>query len=238
MAVTYAELVDQLNLVIGESHDGRLNEAAIVNQAGRYLVSMHPWRWRQRPSFTMDLVNGQSYLELPPDFNEGDEIVSVSMTDNVSYGVALTTQAEIDTLRANTILAPSFYYVAISFPNQKDLTSPQDRPRLELHPTPTADSADALRLSYRGGWTALSLPSNRANIPETFDFALIQCVRAFGAYYITNSYTHVDALVKSESIMSLKKSSGGAQANLGNMLGGIGGSTMDKSWNFTTAGPA
>lgn len=42
-------LRDHALAILGEQHDARVDATEVVNEAGRYLVSMHPWKFLERP---------------------------------------------------------------------------------------------------------------------------------------------------------------------------------------------
>lgn len=55
MPLTFQRLRDYAHLHLGEQNDPRLDAGEIVNEAGRYLVSMHSWRFLERPRATLNL---------------------------------------------------------------------------------------------------------------------------------------------------------------------------------------
>jgi hypothetical protein len=239
MAVTYDELLNHVGLMIGESPDGRIKPYRIINDAGQYLMAMHTWHWRHRPPVGLSFVQDQQHVDLPVDFGFGD-IISLSTTDNVTYGVTLSTIGDVEFKRSTTILSPSFYFVAISYPTQSDTTSGGQMARLEVYPTPTADDTDALKMNYRAGWTLMG-PKNdaAANIPPLFDHLLVQLVRAFAYYYETNDRSMIESIEDSIQLQRLKGSDNNTQGNLGLMQGGIlqVDRTIRSNWNFTTVNP-
>jgi|6_EtaG_2_1085325.scaffolds.fasta_scaffold08873_3 hypothetical protein len=238
MAITYAQLVDQLNIVIGEEHDGRLDENQIVNQAGQFLVGLHPWRWLARPSVLLDLVADQSWVRMPPDFGNGT-ILGVTREGTLTFDVALSTLQELDLLGRSTVSTPSMYHVALAYPSQSDTVSPLGLPRLEIDPTPATDQEEAIRFAYIAGWVTMTMGSAVANVPPWAEMALIQCVRAFGAYYRTNDHGHVDSLVTSPEMQSMKRADSGQQRILGQSRGGIlqgGKPTGSTNYNWSHAG--
>lgn len=53
MALTYSELQQ---VVRGVSKNPSVEPALVVNQAGRFLVGMHPWKWRERPQLPLNAI--------------------------------------------------------------------------------------------------------------------------------------------------------------------------------------
>jgi hypothetical protein len=240
MAVTLLQLQDQITIVIGEDHDPRLNPTDIANEAGRYLMSMHSWNWRKRPPATLTLVADQTFVELPEDFGYEGEIIGVTMTDNVAYGVTLTSLEDVVGKRSTTVGGPGSYLVAISEPIQQDTTSPSERRRLEIYPTPTGTNTGSMNLIYRAGWLELTRGEAVANINVAYDDLLKQLARAFAWYYATNDRKMIEEIESSAQLNRLKRADGAAQARLGPIEGGIlgQGRAVRTNWNFTTAGPA
>ena len=236
MAISRIQLEDQATLIVGETHDPRIDVHRIIENAGMYLFSMHPWGWRRRPPVALDFIANQSWVTLPLDFGLG-KIVGVSMNDNVTYRVQTTTLSDVEFRRSTTILSPSFYYVAPAWAPQETSTSAMVA-RLEVYPTPTSEDIGAMSLTYMAGWTPLTHGLHVANIPTEFDHLLIELVRAFAAYERTQDHSHVDAVDQWPTTIRLKQADGSVQANLGYIMGGAGqsGQSSGSNWNFTTAG--
>ena len=239
MAVTYAELVDHLNIVIGENHDGRLNEQQIINQAGNFLIGLHPWRCQSRPSALLDLIADQPWVDIPNDFGNG-EILGITQNGTLNFDVQLTTLQEIDRFGGTSIPSPSRYFVALSYPTQNNTVEPLAAPRLEINPTPSATESGAFRFSYRAGWVPLSpRGSHVSNIPPWMDLALTQCVRAFGSYYDTNDNTLIEKFVVSAEIERIRAADARQQRNVGRARGGIlqgTGPDYSTNWNWSHTG--
>lgn len=49
MAITLGELKQAVSRVVGDKPDDRYDIEQVINDAGKYLFSMHSWRWRDRP---------------------------------------------------------------------------------------------------------------------------------------------------------------------------------------------
>ena len=49
MSITLGELKLSVERIVSNQPDGSLDVESIVNDAGRYLFSMHSWNWRNRP---------------------------------------------------------------------------------------------------------------------------------------------------------------------------------------------
>lgn len=63
MPITLTQLLDHAHLILGEQHDPRLDPTEVVNEAGRYLVSMRPWKFLERPRVLLDLTGPLSLTD-------------------------------------------------------------------------------------------------------------------------------------------------------------------------------
>lgn len=151
-----------------------LTKQHIVNQAGVLLVSLHEWNWLRRPATLLSFTNGQDYVALPVDLAE---VIEVTYNDN-GGSITLTSPAAVDLARANDVGTGNQYLAAVNFPTQANVTSAPGVPRLELHPTPTASTADIIRLRYRADWVELDTDTDVANVPRWIEPLLEDCVRA------------------------------------------------------------
>ena len=150
MAISRIQLEDQATLIVGETHDPRIDVHRIIENAGMYLFSMHPWGWRRRPPVALDFIANQSWVTLPLDFGLG-KIVGVSMNDNVTYRVQTTTLSDVEFRRSTTILSPSFYYVAPAWAPQE--TSPSARgARGEVYPAAYERTQDHSHVAAVDQW--------------------------------------------------------------------------------------
>ena len=220
MAITFLQLRDEVERVVGDAHDPRLSPVRIVNDAGRYLFAMHGWRWRDRPPVTLDFVADQAYLTLPGDFGFG-EIVSLAADNAVNYSVQVTTLSEVERYRAAGMDWHMGFLVALAYPGQTDASSAPATARLEIEPTPQNNRSDALRLVYRAGWVELSGNTDVANVPPAMESLLVELVRAFAVRDRTFSREPLDQLESSSFVQRLKAADGRAQANRGPMRGGM-----------------
>ena len=94
--LTLNELIDRAEYWIGGELDARLDNKQVVNEAGRFLFSMHGWQWAVQPSMAVNLVSGQNYAALPGDFRH---LISASSSSSWTTPVYQTTPGIIDALR-------------------------------------------------------------------------------------------------------------------------------------------
>lgn len=151
-----------------------------INEAGRYLCTMHQWKFLERPPTTLDFTISTAYVALPSDFME---LVAYAYSTALTSAFALTTPQSLALMRASNIAATGSYYGAIVQPTQVNVTTAPPVPRLELYPTPAASVTGALSIWYRAGWTELTNAANYPNIPLWAETLLITLVRNFARGY-------------------------------------------------------
>lgn len=54
--ITFGELKEVASQVLGIKPDERIDVEGVINNAGRYLFTMHRWGWRNRPSAPLDYL--------------------------------------------------------------------------------------------------------------------------------------------------------------------------------------
>lgn len=180
MALTFTQLKaiarHELGGATAATHtDADTTAGVYVNLAGRYLVSMHRWNSLIRPPADLDFTAAQEFVALPSDFGE---LEGIAPNEN-QYGFGLVTPAALAELRGHDTSWDGTFYGAVVQPGQTQATSAPAVARLELWPTPSANLSDALRITYRAGWTELSHASAVANLPEFFEPLLVEVIRAY-----------------------------------------------------------
>lgn len=216
MSVTLLQLEEVAEQALGAKHDGRFDLTALVNEAGRYLVAMHPWAWRMRPAASVSLTGDVGYVALPSDFGFGEVLEVVQ--SNGWMRLCPVALARLEVWRRQTSSSRPTHY-AVAHPGQASSSAAPPNPRLELWPTPAEDEADALRVTYRAGWTALDDITDAANVPPTFETALRMAVRAV-ALERAGDPRALGELPMSPVIETLRRADAGVQPQLGTMRGG------------------
>lgn len=217
MSLTLFQLVDAVEQVWGRTHDPRLDAVRTVNEAGRHLFAMHQWGWATRPSVVLATVAGQSYLALPDDV---EAVISIASGDSLQYGIHLTTPVELAALRGSTIPPLFTFWVCLAQDDQATDEDAPPRPRLDIYPTPTSDSAASFLLTYRAKWRELSEDRHVANVPATYSGLLTQLVRAFATQALLPGSDAIERIQFSPSTKSLMASDGMRQGTLGRHTGG------------------
>jgi hypothetical protein len=157
---------------------------------------------------------------LPDNFRD---IIAISATDALLYGVRLTSLEQILQNRTSQIEVTTSwnYQAAVNYAGSPPV------PRLEIWPTPTTNQTGVFTMFYRSGWTRLLADSVNIEIPEFVDSLFLRIVR-----YFTRGYEREDVLDMSqmlhatmqspEFIMAAKRD-GNTQPFYGKLRGGAAG---------------
>lgn len=169
------------SLAPGQTRDDRLAE--IVNQAGQYLFT-NAWRFRERTTKYMNLVQDQKYINLPSDC---EDILTVMSQPSLGYMIEMVTPEHMEALRliGLTISGPGITHAVMT------RTPPADgaalpAPVLDIYPTPTANVTDAIAIRYRAKWVEIPAGNDGTwviPIPAYVDPLFIAYVRAFAKAY-------------------------------------------------------
>ena len=199
-------------------------EKRVVNLAGRWFTTHHPWNWRIQPESILGSVSGETYIDLPVDFGE---MIASQVVSGLNYGIQFTTPQVIADRRATTVTITQNYYLATIVhpgrPNSQDAPSP---PRIEVWPAFASTVANFFRLWYRSKWTELDGTTDAANVPDYCEFALALTCKAFatGLYeeFVRERdvMSELSKLVKSEIFKTCKETDGAQQADYGYVTGG------------------
>lgn len=182
MALTITKLRNRIALALGGSVSSKIDQDDIVNEAGRLLCTMHPWKFLERAPATVNFVSGQAYVAMPTDFGT---LINVEYNADALNRFTLATFDEIAALRAENITPPAEYFGAIVHPSQVNATTAPAVPRIELAPTPTANITDALSIWYRSCWTEMTYSSGNEvpNVPDYVHSLLSELVAAVAMGY-------------------------------------------------------
>ena len=63
--LTAGDAQEHIKHTLGTSMSSEVSHMDVVNLAGRYLCSMHPWQWLDRRETTLDLEAGLGFIRLP-----------------------------------------------------------------------------------------------------------------------------------------------------------------------------
>jgi len=214
----------------------------VINDTGQWLVASRPWKWLQRASTTMSLVDGQSYLTLPTDLQT---ILAIEMTNSLTNSMHLTSFDELMRLRTSSISTSFGYWGAVVYPTQTSPAAVPAGPRLDIYPTPSANETGAVTIFYRAGWTSVMAGSDqtRLNLPDWMEPTFKQALRAFGRGYemeddVSMSKRLAD-IVAGPIYQDAATRDGLVQLNYGEIQGGAAQGRYTQSYLRTTVqGPS
>ena len=112
MTVTAREALGHIQHALSTDQMPAVGGLRILNDAGNFVVSMHPWRWLEQAQSTLSLTSGQDYMWLPEDLRE---IVALVATDAINAGIHLTTLQEVAQKRGTTISSSLEYWAALAW---------------------------------------------------------------------------------------------------------------------------
>tara|TARA_R100000458_G_C8278389_1_gene254498 strand:- start:10761 stop:11564 length:804 start_codon:yes stop_codon:yes gene_type:complete len=220
MTLTFDTVTAHIRHTLGGDVAASNDLYAIINDAGDYMASMHPWRWLEDVDSSLTGADNVHWIALPTGFVEltgfaprGVDSQSSNLADaakGVFYSVSMQ---EINDKREqagealnahtsttyNTVPNGAFYF-AVNYTNS-GTGVPQ--PRLELFPTPrtTANGNDSfhgvddckLTVAYRMSWAQVTTPSSVFSLPQWMEPLYLQCVRAVARGYEEEDLATVNA---------------------------------------------
>ena len=199
-------------------------ERNVINQAGKFFYSMHGWQFRERPPASLSFIADEEYIDLPPDFGE---MIAYQTSDGLNQGIQFTTSKVVAERRSTSVVvSQNYYWAAIVQPRQLNKKEAPPPPRIELWPTPSATSADALKVWYRSSWPELDDDDDVADVPWYAEFIFVQIVRAFaegfGEEYVAGNDVHdrLERLFESRAMRSAMESDGSLAPEYGALAGG------------------
>lgn len=214
----------------------------VINDTGQWLAQARQWKWLERASTTMSLVDGQDYLDLPTDLQT---ILSVEMTNSLTNSMHLTSFEELVRLRTSSISTSFGYWGAVYYPTQTSPAAAPGGPRLAIYPTPAANETGAITIFYRARWTSVMAGSDqtRVNVPPFMEPLFKLCLRAYG-----RGYEQEEEVTLSQRLAEIKagpvfqdaaSSDGQVQLNYGEIQGGAAQGRYSSSFLRTTVqGPS
>jgi hypothetical protein len=118
----------------------------IVNRAGSLFVGLHPWQWLRRRSAQLDLVQGQTYLTLPSDFQT---LTAIEWTNGLVNDFQPASLRSILSLRHQSRVPqnPTYYDFSWLAPANGQMTQV-----LELSIVPGQSETGAVSIFYDATW--------------------------------------------------------------------------------------
>lgn len=218
----FQTLIDHAEQAAGGATDPAVDPEVVVNEAGRYLVSMHRWQFLEREPLNLQFIASQDHVDLPEDF---DSVTFIEASSRLESTVVMTSLSHVQFLRSSPLDDPFHYWVAIEWVAQQSTVS-RPKPQLSIYPTPGTTESGALKMGYRAGWKTLVEPDEVPNVPVSCDSLLIQLVRAFTLGYADEAkgtgsvVRRLEPIEQSAMLNRIKQQDGMRLQSLGQMQGG------------------
>ena len=211
MTLSFDTVTSHIRHTLGGDVASTTDMYRIVNDAGDYMASMHPWRWLEDVKDDVNSTSALPYILLPAGFVEliGFAPRGLDSRNSVLAAAAAgrfyaVSMQEINDKRESSgdadMTAPTTggsyakvpaatFYFAIAYTNTG---SASPTPRIELFPTPkdstgSASSHEAvdckMTIWYRRAWAQVTTPSSVFSLPQWMEPLYLQCVRAFTRGY-------------------------------------------------------
>ncbi len=154
--------------------------AQVINLAGSWFFSAHPWAFREGVVAKLHLTADQEHVDLPADFGA---LTVIQMTESLTSTISLTTPGELIARRVRSVtVTQQHYWVALVQGPKNDRAGAFPPPRLEIWPTPATNSENAITVVYRRKWlrfadTTADTSVDTVPVPEYAEMALIQAAR-------------------------------------------------------------
>ncbi len=218
----------------------------LANRAGTILFNMYTWDFTLRIA-TIDKTAAQSYLELPPDF---EEIESIQATDTLTNSMHLTSLEDLLYRKTFTLDQSNFnFYGALTYADSSDSEGGPPVAQIDIHPTPQDTEAGAFTVAYRRRWPKLVEDNDQIGVPEFAEELYIQICREVAKGY-EGDRMDGSALTLADRISKIKNSwlfedakakDSRAQSDYGPIINGhidSGRTLRDWGINTTVGGPS
>ena len=209
MAINFDSASSHIRHALGGDVSNSIDVYSIINDAGDYMASMHPWRWLE-DTYLMDSTSTEHWINLPTGFVEliayaprgiDSRRSALSGTAAAGYFYAVSQQELNDKREATTTALGSYgtteyalvedgaFYFAIQYQYSNTAVPVA---RAEIFPTPINGSGAAsehhsddcaFTIAYRMAWPQITTPSTVFIIPQWMEPLYLQCLRAVARGY-------------------------------------------------------
>ncbi len=226
MAIPVKELSQLIAHKLDTTEQGAMSDLAIVNEAGRFLVSLRTWTFQLRPTTLLGIVNAQSFINMKADFGRFAGPPVSGPAAQRTRVLELRSLDFVNRMRSS-INPPNdmdgiYYGALVSSPLA--LPGGIPTPRLEIWPTPTVSDPNAFSCTYWANWDDIAADTEYVNIPGFVEGLFRHLVRETAAGYESDDnasvWDRMDAIVASKVYEAAVIADSGMQSNLGPPLGG------------------
>lgn len=173
----------------------------VLNDTGRWLVSVRPWVYLRGGMEALDVTADQDYVVLPSDFGS---ILGVARSSSFTPSFNLTTPQEMLRLRTYTPAVSSHTFWGTVVYDHADIegtassaqsytvtpttaaqikATKKPSPRLDLYPMPTNTATGSLLLYYARGWRAVEEDTDTIFVPDWLEGVYLRALRIWAKGY-------------------------------------------------------
>lgn len=210
MALTVASLMDHVRHELGGPPPVGLG-VWLINQAGRHVFAMHPWRSAIRQTATVNYTAGNNYASLPDDFGE---LIAVYQSSAASVLIDILPLEELEYMRQAGVGATHEVVAVATYQN-----GGETRFRLELLDTPAADQTAALTIVYAARWVDVD-DDDEVTCPPWLEGLLVQSVRKHARGFEMGDLDQQLAILRQSEVFRVAVLQDTPSRNLGRMAGG------------------
>lgn len=209
----------------------------LLNEVGEWFVGVRDWNFLVRPPAYLEVVEGQSYCELPDDFTQH---LSLDSATTFARRVTLEDPAVVGRAQADVAQAGGAFVACFNY-GAPTTAGPMAKARLELGPIPDVSDAQAFVLTYKGGWVEVNDAGDHIVLPKWVRAHYIRACSAWLGGLEKEAQGSIeerlDRLVESHLWQSMVERDDNAQQDYGQSRNGVGSCTPsdDDDWPFPRA---
>ena len=181
MALTYDTVASHVRHTLGGELSPDIDLLAVINEAGHYMASMHPWRWLEAAE-TLGTITSGSTTDLPTDFVELISYTPRGSDSRVTGSKAyLVSPHELEDMRnASGTLPLNTTYFAVVHTTSGATSTVAPYPVIDVYANGTTPT---IKIRYRRGWTKINNDGDTFLVPDWVEPLYLQCVRAYARGY-------------------------------------------------------
>lgn len=210
MALTVAQLLEHIRHEIGGPAADGLG-VWLVNQAGRHVFAMHPWRSALRQTATVDYTQGNNYAPLPSDFGE---LIAVYETSTASTVTDVVSLAQLEYMRQAGVGST---HEVLAIGTYQD--GGETKFRFELLDAAGATASAVLTIVYAARWVDKDDDDEVVCAPW-LEGLIVQAVRRFARGYELGDLDAQLAMLRQSEIFRAAVLQDTPARNLGRLEGG------------------
>lgn len=231
MGLLVQNCLDEIKHTLRRDTSSQIAPLSIINEAGHQFCNMHPWKWLERFSSSLDYVASQTYVSLPADC--GEVLALYATSTNVSQFEMVSFQELLRLRSVGTTVVTGTTYGALAYPAFTTAAEPA-AVRLEVFPTPSASDAGALSIFYRAIWVDASPETDYLDVLPWMIPLYKQVLRAYA-----RGVEEEDVASMSERLAAIQlgpvfkaacERDGRVQPSYGTMTGGAIAMARKRTW--------